>query len=556
MRGKFFKILFAGMILFCLTLSAFADGSAVLQLNMDYEIEKIEKVLYISYIEDSSFCWYNGSAACTTDLDDVTCDYTSSKTFEVTFGDSYDLSNISTLSTITITSTDGSILLTKDDVEYTSLTFDISSMNVTPSPTPTPTPTPEPKAKIGEKGYQSLSEAVNEAVDGSEIILLSDVSESVVINKGITLDLNGHTLTCSGEKAFDVQTGDATIIKNGSIVCPEGIGIYISGTLSVSGLNISANCCIASPNNALTVTDGYYSGETIASGSVYFKGGFMNRVTDCLPDCYVCVSRNELGEQVTDDYLYKVIPRFIDENGNALESDLSSLASGNVPFRLNYQLEASDTECTLKTQMNLNGWPLSVKYMYVSQDGKIIDSCSGGAYGGRGILCVTGEGGDCLKVNNIIPGNTDFIPIYDSTSGGYRFYRQYMAVAIEEISSDETDYIYVMHKFHLYNPEGYGLLTGSHKLNLEITVTLSAPEKESRQFTYSAGGDLCNYSNEGVGQSGCSYIRLKNYGGYSGGTIGYSVIMSYAGASTTFTGTDNSILNGEGQNGNEKIYSA
>lgn len=51
-------------------------------------------------------------------------------------------------------------------------------------------------AKIGDVTYGTLSEAIADADDGAEIVLLADTDEaSVVLLKGNTLDLNGHTLT-------------------------------------------------------------------------------------------------------------------------------------------------------------------------------------------------------------------------------------------------------------------------------------------------------------------------------------------------------------------------
>ena len=66
-------------------------------------------------------------------------------------------------------------------------------------------------AKIGDKEYTSLADAVAAANDNDTIKILSDVTESVEIaaDKNITLDLNGKTLT---------NTGDAnTITNNGTL---------------------------------------------------------------------------------------------------------------------------------------------------------------------------------------------------------------------------------------------------------------------------------------------------------------------------------------------------
>ncbi len=60
----------------------------------------------------------------------------------------------------------------------------------------------DPVAKIGEKTYDSLAEALQEAQEGDTVTLLKDVTltEPVVINTGITLDLGGKTVTIANNK--------------------------------------------------------------------------------------------------------------------------------------------------------------------------------------------------------------------------------------------------------------------------------------------------------------------------------------------------------------------
>jgi len=77
-------------------------------------------------------------------------------------------------------------------------------------------------AQIGPTHYGSLHEAVNAATDGDTIKLTADVtlSDTIYVDKTITLDLNGHTL----------RTGLAEIISVGSNVGGTGI---IPGNLTI-----------------------------------------------------------------------------------------------------------------------------------------------------------------------------------------------------------------------------------------------------------------------------------------------------------------------------------
>lgn len=74
-------------------------------------------------------------------------------------------------------------------------------------------------AKIGETEYGSLAEAIAAAKDGETVTLLADATEDVTINKNITLDLGGKTLTNTGAgKATISVTGGTVTVKNGNVV--------------------------------------------------------------------------------------------------------------------------------------------------------------------------------------------------------------------------------------------------------------------------------------------------------------------------------------------------
>ena len=69
------------------------------------------------------------------------------------------------------------------------------SENPTESETPTKPEAPKNAAKIGENEYPTVAAAIA-AADGSEsIVLLRDVTENITINKSLTLNLGGFTLS-------------------------------------------------------------------------------------------------------------------------------------------------------------------------------------------------------------------------------------------------------------------------------------------------------------------------------------------------------------------------
>ena len=75
-------------------------------------------------------------------------------------------------------------------------------------------------ATIGGVGYASLAEAIAAAKDGDTVTLLADITEDVVINKNITFDLGGKTITNTGagKATLTVASGATATVKNGSIV--------------------------------------------------------------------------------------------------------------------------------------------------------------------------------------------------------------------------------------------------------------------------------------------------------------------------------------------------
>ncbi len=74
-------------------------------------------------------------------------------------------------------------------------------------------------AQVGEKKYESLTDAIEAANADDTIILLED---TYALPDGVTLDLEGHTLTTTGV----TFTGENITIENGTIALPAGNTSY------------------------------------------------------------------------------------------------------------------------------------------------------------------------------------------------------------------------------------------------------------------------------------------------------------------------------------------
>ena len=124
-------------------------------------------------------------------------------------------------------------------------------------------------AEIGSQGYESLQEAINAAQDGQTVTLLADATEDVVINKSITLDLGGKTLTnTNAGKATISVTGGTVTVKNGNVV--GGTDYYNIEVTKGSGADLTLTDVTATAGNngssmidnygTLTITSGTYTG--------------------------------------------------------------------------------------------------------------------------------------------------------------------------------------------------------------------------------------------------------------------------------------------------------
>ncbi len=74
-------------------------------------------------------------------------------------------------------------------------------------------------AKVGNNEYATLAKAIAAANNGETVTLLVDATEDVTINKNITLELGGKTLTNTNSgKATISVTGGIVTVKNGTVI--------------------------------------------------------------------------------------------------------------------------------------------------------------------------------------------------------------------------------------------------------------------------------------------------------------------------------------------------
>ena len=136
-----------------------------------------------------------------------------------------------------------------------------TSASKTPAESETPTEpetpaepeAPKSAAKIGEKAYPTVADAIADAQQDDTIVLLRDVTENITINKSLTLNLGGFTLSGDGTKTVVSISGkdkdmDVTV-KDGTVTgghATYGGGFYIqSGNIKIENCIIEKNTAIA-----------------------------------------------------------------------------------------------------------------------------------------------------------------------------------------------------------------------------------------------------------------------------------------------------------------------
>lgn len=158
-------------------------------------------------------------------------------------------------------------------------------------------------AKINDDIYSTLNEAIAKANDGDTVTLISDVQENVVIDKNITLDLGGKTITntnASGEATILINKDVTAAVKNGSVVGGTNYyNIKNDGTATFDNVNATAGNADSSMFDnwgSLTINSGNYIGglDVIKSeegSKLEINGGYFE-LKDSTSSGYVGVIYN------------------------------------------------------------------------------------------------------------------------------------------------------------------------------------------------------------------------------------------------------------------------
>ena len=135
--------------------------------------------------------------------------------------------------------------------------------------------TAEAKAMIGKTPYLTFAAALTAAKKGDTITLLADVtaSEIITIEKAITLDGNGKTLTSTAARAINVDTTGDVTIKNLTVTTTGERGINVINkpciltltAVNVTAYNYTVNVAKSAGAVQITITNSALTGKNVVN---------------------------------------------------------------------------------------------------------------------------------------------------------------------------------------------------------------------------------------------------------------------------------------------------
>ena len=104
-------------------------------------------------------------------------------------------------------------------------------------------------AYIGNAGFATIEEALKEAKAGNTIELVDNVSanEIITIEKSVTIDGNGYTLTSTASRAINIDTTGTVVISNLTVIAGERAFNIINKAANVTLSSVNATAA----NNAV-----------------------------------------------------------------------------------------------------------------------------------------------------------------------------------------------------------------------------------------------------------------------------------------------------------------
>lgn len=349
-------------------------------------------------------------------------------------------------------------------------------------------------AMVGETSYYTMEEAFKaQTASGKPIVLLRDYTTGSTFNSGSinrTVDLNGHTWTCTGtdanSAAFEINYANASLtVKNGKIVSSQLVGLipsasggtitYDNSSLTFEGVEMSTtatsgietngnntNDSVTLKNSTLNVPNGfgiYFP----SSGTLTIDNSTINAKTMGVQVCAGSLSINEGSKiTVTGDAVPKTENDGAIQDGAAISivnrtgyKDLGNVTVTGGTFKANGTNAAikaynwkdkTETDFTANDNVAVSGGTFSsqVPSEYVAADKRVrVDNANSYTIVTNGSI----TSGTYTEEPTVAPGykavqNTDGTWRVEKTSGGYYYYPSTPGITAELNGTNKsaTDY--------------------------------------------------------------------------------------------------------------------
>ena len=320
-------------------------------------------------------------------------------------------------------------------------------------------------AKVGDIYYATLKDAIDAANSGDTVELVKDVdlTKTVVVNKTITLDMNGKKLHNTNGiwndanrdwSLISVRSGDLTITGNGTLDALKddcyAVDVRDNGKLTIENGKFVGNIsAVYNRGGEVTIKDGDFSIKQLNSNNVQDGYGLL---INCYDESYkngeatITITggtfqnfdpMNNQAEGVGTSFVAAgvgvdhvdgkftaksgMIAQVVDAEGKSVKafdklSDALAAVEAKQTVKLLKSVNGDVTgdvtgekyvEVEANVTLDLNGYNITdVKLLWVT--GEIIDSAAN-----KGVVSAT---------KYLLPANNGYAPIYNSTEDGYSFF--------------------------------------------------------------------------------------------------------------------------------------
>lgn len=312
-------------------------------------------------------------------------------------------------------------------------------------------------AKVGDIYYATLKDAIGAANSGDTVELVKDVdlTKTVVVNKTITLDMNGKKLHNTNGiwndanrdwSLISVRSGDLTITGNGTLDALEddcyAVDVRDNGKLTIENGKFVGNIsAVYNRGGEVTIKDGDFSIKQLNSNNVQDGYGLL---INCYDESYkngeatITITggtfqnfdpMNNQAEGVGTSFVAagvgvdhvdgkftaksRMTAQVVDADGKSvkayesLSAALTDATAGQTVKLLNSVNDVKYVEVEANVTLDLNGYNVTdVKLLWVT--GTILDSAAN-----KGVVSAT---------KYLLPADNGYAPVYNSTEDGYSFF--------------------------------------------------------------------------------------------------------------------------------------